>query len=78
MKQIGFGVRRAGLIAAGTVCIVAGVVFAFGLFRGGGVSVASDAELAAVVGLLVLPGLTLGALRLDAGVRRRDGGLGEM
>lgn len=75
MGRIGYGVRRAGLVAAGAVCIAAGAAFAFGLFHSGGVARASDAELTAVVALFALPVLTMGAMRLDASVKRGQRGV---
>ncbi|MEQ8768946.1 MAG: hypothetical protein RIB60_00400 [Phycisphaerales bacterium] len=73
MSRIGYAVRRVGMVAAGLVCIAAGAAFAFGLLRSGGVATASDAELAAVVALFVLPALTMGAMRLEASIKRNEG-----
>lgn len=74
MSRIGHAVRRVGMVAAGLVCVSAGAAFAFGLFRSGGVATASDVELAGVVALFVLPVLTMGAMRLEASIKRGEGG----
>ncbi len=74
LSRFGYAVRRVGMIAAGLVCVAAGAAFAFGLFRDGGAANASDAELAAVVALFVLPVVTMGAMRLEASIKRGEGG----
>ena len=74
MSRFGYIVRRFGMVAAGLVCLTGGAAFAFGLFRTGGAASASDAELAIVVAMFVLPAITLGAMRLEASIKRNEGG----
>lgn len=69
VRGLGYRVRRAGLVTAGAGCLVAGVLLVWRVTRPDVLLGVGTLELAAVVGLLVLPGLTLGALRLERTTR---------
>lgn len=69
MRKAAYGVRRAGLIACGVACVIGGVLLVWRVTRPDVMFGVGTLELAAVVGLLVLPGLTLGAMRLHRGAR---------
>ena len=69
MLRAAYRVRRAGLIACGVACVVGGLLLVWRVTRPDVMFGVGTLELAVVVGLLVLPGLTLGAMRLHRGAR---------
>lgn len=69
MRRLGYQVRRAGLVAAGAGCLVAGVLLVWRVTRADVLLGVGTLELAGVIGLLVLPVMTLAALRLERTTR---------
>lgn len=65
LASIVYGVRRAGLVIAGLACPIGAIPLVWLLVRPEMLAVVGTPMLAAIVGLLVLPGLTMLALRLD-------------
>lgn len=64
-------VRRGALIGAGLWCLVLGVGVTASLVDSGSLGRAGTVTLLGAVGMLVLPGLTFVALRVDSRERRR-------
>jgi hypothetical protein len=64
-------VRRGALIGAGLWCLVLGVGVTASLVDSGALGRAGTITLLGAVGMLVLPGLTLLAMRVDSRERRR-------
>lgn len=66
--------RRGGVILVTVVSIVAALGLVYGLFHTGAVERQPTMFLLVVLGLLVLPIVTLGLLRLDQTTARERGG----
>jgi hypothetical protein len=63
--------RRLALVAAGLWCVVLGIGVTGALIDDNSLGRAGTVTLLGAVGMLVLPGLTAAALRLDSRERRR-------
>ncbi len=64
-------VRRGAMVGAGLWCVVLGVGVTAALVESGSLGRAGTLTLLGAVGMLVLPGLTFVALRVDSRERRR-------
>jgi hypothetical protein len=64
-------VQRGAMVGAGLWCVVLGVGVTAALVDSGSLARAGTVTLLGAVGMLVLPGLTLVALRVDGRERRR-------
>ncbi len=73
MDAIVRATRRGGVIFIAVISIVIGLALIYAVFNGGAISRLPTLQLFGLIGLLALPIVTMGLLRLDQATARERG-----